>query len=586
MCYAIYSVWRCLMRLKITKSAHSTSYQVIKSAFINGKRTSVTVESLGNSKDIIARTGCSDPEKWAREYVASLNDNARKDHVETTITLESSKSIPLDTSRSFNGGYLFLQQIYYKLGLDRISKAVKKKHSFEYNLNSILSRLLYTRIIFPGSKLSSFEDSKKFIEQPDFELQDIYRSLSVLASDSDYIQSCLYKNSLLISKRKTKIIYYDCTNFFFEIEESADDSLKQYGISKEHRPNPIVQMGLFMDEEGIPLAFCINPGNTNEQQTLKPLEKTLMEDFGVSKFVVCTDAGLSSLDNRKFNNEGDRAFVTTQSVKVMKKHLQEWALSHDEWHISGTDKIFNLDEIDESKHVDTLFYKERWINENNLEQHMIVTYSVKSKKYQRSIRDKQIDRAKLLIEKGGKELKHKRQTDYKRFIEIRTCTEDGEITAHEMYELNEDTIASEERFDGFYAVCTNLEGHTSDIIKINQRRWEIEDCFRLMKSEFKSRPVYLQRDDRIKAHFMLCFIALTIFRYLEKALDYKYSSHDITQCLKSMNFLKLEGHGYIPTYNRNELTDALHAAFGFDTSKEIVSITEMKKICSTMKKGN
>lgn len=198
-----------------------------------------------------------------------------------------------------------------------------------------------------------------------------------------------------MNSRKTKIIYYDCTNFFFEIERTDENSLLQYGVSKEHRPNPIVQMGLFMDEEGIPLAFCINPGNTNEQQTIKPLEETLMQDFGLSKFVVCTDAGLSSLDNRKFNNERDRLYVTTQSVKIMKKHLQDWSLSHEGWHISGSSKVFNLDEIDEDKCSDILFYKERWINENGLEQHLIVTFSVKSRNYQHSVRDKQIDSIKI-----------------------------------------------------------------------------------------------------------------------------------------------------------------------------------------------
>lgn len=573
------------MRLSITKSAHTTSYSVIKSAYINGKRTSVVVESLGSEKTIKEKYGCEDPESWAREYVRKLNEQAKKEKIEATITFNSSKAIPENQQRRFNGGYLFLQSVYYDLGLDKISKAVKKKHNFKYNLNAILSRLLYTRLIYPSSKLSSFEQSKNFIEKADFELQDVYRSLSVIASDSDYIQSALYKNSMTIFRRKTGVIYYDCTNFFFEIETADEDGLRQYGVSKEHRPNPIVQMGLFMDSDGIPLAFCINPGNTNEQQTMKPLEETLSHDFGLSKFVVCTDAGLSSIDNRKYNSKDGRAFITTQSLKVFKKHLQEWSLDPTGWHVKNSTKIFDITDIDEEKYHDTIFYKDRWISENGFEQHLIVTYSIKTRNYQNTTRQKQIERAKRLLEKGrAKDINHKKQTDFKRFLTMRTCTDDGEIASKKIYELNEDAIEKEERFDGFYAVCTNLEDTPLDIINITHRRWEIEECFRIMKSDLKSRPVYLQKKDRIKAHFMTCFIAIILFRYVEKKLDNKYTCAQILEALRSMDFIKIEGHGYIPAYDNTDIIKDLHKAFGIDTAREIISITEMKKICAITKK--
>ena len=572
------------MRLSIIKSAHSVSYSVIKSAFINGKRTSVTVEKLGNAEHICKTYGVDDAEAWARDYVAALNKKKETAGIESTITFNPDRAIDADKQRSYNGGYLFLQQIYHELGLDKIAKAIKKKHSFDYNLNSILSRLIYSRIIYPSSKLSSYEQSKKFIEQPDFDLQHIYRSLSILSQESDYIQSALYKNSLKLNKRKTGIVYYDCTNFFFECEQAYEGSLKQYGVSKENRPNPIVQMGLFMDGEGIPLAFCINPGNTNEQLTLKPLEEKLLSDFSLSKFVVCTDAGISSMDNRKFNNEGDRAYVTTQSLKKIKKHLKEWALDTSGWRLSGSKKQFNINEIDEDMYHDSLFYKDRWINEDGLEQHLIVSYSIKTRNFQRSLRDRQIERAKKLIENDRPQYDHKKQTDFRRLVNVRSCTEDGEIASRKIYELDDGIINEEERYDGFYAVCTNLEGNAEDILKINQRRWEIEDCFRVLKTEFRSRPVYLQRNDRITAHFMTCFIALIVLRYLEKKLDEKYTCKEIIDALKEMDFLKLEGHGYIPTYRNTELIKALHRASGFDTAKEIISITAMKDICAKTKR--
>ena len=505
-----------------------------------------------------------------------------------TISFSPDKDLIPDQQRCFNGGYLFLQDIYHQLGLDRISKAIAKKHDFKYNLNSILSRLIYTRILYPSSKLGTFQDSHKFIEQPDFELHQIYRALSVIAEESDYIQATLFKNSMKLAKRKTGVIYYDCTNFYFEIEQAEDD--KQFGVSKENRPLPIVEMGLFMDSEGIPLAFCINPGNQNEQLSLIPLEKKLLQNFDLSKFVVCTDAGLSSTANRKFNDydkeDGSRAFVTTQSIKKLKKHLKTWTMETTGWKLSGYTKnvTYDISELDEENDKEKIFYKSRWIKEDGLEQHLVVTYSLKYRDYSRSIRNRQLERALKAVEKGKSTMEHKRPNDPKRFIKADHATADGEVADKTTYFIDYEAVKEEEKFDGFYAVCTNLEDEAQDIVKINKRRWEIEECFRLMKSEFEARPVYLQDQERIKAHFMTCFIALIVYRYLEKKLDEKYTCRQILECLKNMNFLKFEGNGYVPTYTKTELTDALHSAFGFNTSKEIIPIKKMKNICAQTKK--
>lgn len=385
-----------------------------------------------------------------------------------------------------------------------------------------------------------------------------------------------------VSKRNTGILYYDCTNFFFEIEE--DDGLRQYGISKEHRPNPIVQMGLFMDGNGIPLAFNINKGNTNEQITLTPLEKQILSDFNLSKFVVCTDAGLASTANRKFNDKNGRAFITTQSVKKSKKHLKEWALNPDGWYLDTDIKAYDISKIDEEKYKDKIFYKERWIKENGLEQKIIVTYSIKYRNYQRKIRNNQIERAQKTIDSNPGKLKKSSQNDYKRFIQKTCCTSDGEIAEKEIYNINTELITVEETFDGFYAVCTNLEDDVHEIVKVNKRRWEIEECFRIMKSEFKARPVYLSRDDRIIAHFITCFISLIIYRILEMKLEEKYTCHEILKKLKEMNFYEIKGEGYVPTYIRDDLTDDLHKAFGFRTDYQIVSKRQMKNIFKITKK--
>lgn len=549
--------------------------------YVNGTRTSKIIEKLGTVAELEKKLNGEDPIEWAKKYIEQLNKKEKEENREVLVKHSPSKLIPKNEQRSFNGGYLFLQQIYYQLGLDKICKEISGKYKIDFDLNSILSRLTYGRILFPSSKLATQQLSKKFIEQPNFDLHQIYRALEVLAKETDFIQSSLYSNSLKISKRNTGVLYYDCTNYFFEIEQ--EDGLKQYGHGKEHRPNPIVQMGLFMDGNGIPLAFSITKGNTNEQLTLKPLEEKILSDFNLSKFVVCTDAGLASQSNRKFNNQGERAFITTQSIKKLKEHLKNWALDPKGWHLPDDSKKYDILMLDEEKYKDKIFYKERWLNENGLEQKIIVSYSIKYKNYQRKIRNSQIERAQKTIASSPTKLKKCNQNDYKRFIKKTSCTTDGEIAEKEIYSIDADIIAKEEAFDGFYAVCTNLDDNAEDIIKVNERRWEIEECFRIMKSEFRARPVYLRKDDRIEAHFITCFISLVIYRLLEKKLEEKFTCHEIISELREMNFKEIKGEGFEPIYTRTDFTDALHEAFGFRTDYEIVNNSQMKKIFKATK---
>jgi len=354
--------------------------------------------------------------------------------------------------------------------------------------------------------------------------------------------------------------------------------LKQYGYSKEHRPNPIVQMGLFMDGNGIPLSFCINPGNTNEQVTMKPLEKKIISDFGLSKFIVCTDGGLASEDNRRFNSDDNRAFIATQSIKKLKGYLQTWCLDNDGWNLQGSSKTYNLAEIDEEKYHDAAFYKERWIKENGLEQKLIVTYSIKYRNYMQTLRERQINRAERLIKTGSDKLKKSSPTDCKRFISQTSCTSTGEIAEKSTYSLNYNAIEREAKYDGFYAVCTNIQDETTEIIKINKKRWEIEECFRIMKTEFKSRPVFLSDDNRIKAHFLTCYLALLIFRLLEKKMDNQFTCEQIIDALREYNFLEIDKKGYIPTYENSGIYSKLHEAFGFCNDTEITTYEQINKI--------
>ena len=575
------------MRLKVSRSKNSASFYVTKTIYIDKRERTITVEKLGTEKELRERLNGQDPYKWAKDYVEKLNKEEKEESRQVIIKLTQSKLINKGEQLSYNGGYLFLQKLYHNLKLHKICSDISDRYKFSFNLDSILSRLIYGRILFPSSKLNTHQLSKTLLEQPDFKIQHVYRALGVIARESDFIQAELYKNSLAVSRRNDKILYYDCTNYYFEIEQEDGD--KQYGPSKENRPNPIVEMGLFMDGDGIPLAFSIHSGNTNEQLTLQPLEQKILDDFSLAKFVVCTDAGLSSTNNRKFNNKGERAFITTQSVKKLKKHLKTWALATDGWSLDGVQGKFDIAKIEETeelkeKYKDCTFYKERWIKEDDLEQKLIVTYSLKYKEYQRHIRSRQIERASKLIESRPSSLKKHHQNDFKRFITKTNVTDDGEIAENEVYSISQKIISNEEAYDGFYAVCTNLEDDAPAITKINHNRWKIEECFRLLKTDFRARPVYLSRDDRIKAHFTTCFLALTLYRYLEKRLKEEFTSTEIISQLRGMNFYSAPGEGYIPTYTRTDFTDALHEAFGFRTDYQIVTTKQMKKIFKDTKK--
>ena len=559
------------MRLSITHTTNNTYFYMIKSFREHGKNKTIIVEKLGSLEEVKSKANGKDPVVWAKEYIAQKT--AEEKEGKAVYYQKLVEGIPLSKKQKlFNVGYIFLEKLYYDLKLDKTCKKISEEYRIKYDLNKILQDLIYTRIINPCSKLSSFEIAQKFIEQPSYELHDIYRALEIISKKTDFIESEVYKNSLKVINRNTKILYYDCTNYFFEIEQA--EGLKQYGKSKEHRQSPIVQMGLFMDGNGLPLAFNITSGNANEQTTMKPLEEQIMQDFDMSKFIVCTDAGLASIANRKFNNIQSRSFIVTQSLKKIKGHLQEWALSKDRWHTLGSKNEINLNSLTE-KDYDKIFYKERWINENGLEQRLIVSYSPKYAEYQKNIRDGQIQRAKEIIENPGKSTRN--LNDPKRFINIDSVTDDGEIAEKKVRSLNLDAIKKEEQFDGFYAVCTTLEDDIADIIKINKNRWEIEESFRILKTDFKARPVYLKRDDRIKAHFTVCFLSLLIFRILEKKLKEGYTSREIITTLKQMNSLEIEGFGYKQTYANTEVTEELSKQFNININQDFISFKQMKK---------
>lgn len=567
------------MRLHISKSKNAESFYISK-GYVNDKgvSTSVIVRKLGTLKELLPEHGPTrdDVVAWCKEQckLETLKYKEEQKSKSIQITFHADRQICYDQQVFYRGGYLFLQSFYYQLHLDKTCRKLRDKYKFKYDINAILSDMIYTRILEPSSKRSSYAVASEFLEKPSYQLHDIYRALDVLGNECDFIQSEVYKNSHLLGARNDKILYYDCTNYYFEIEQEDGD--KKYGKCKEHRPNPIIQMGLFMDGDGIPLAFSLFPGNANEQTSLKPLEEKVLSEFGCQKFIYCSDAGLGSEKIRNYNHMGKRAFIVTQSIKKLKAEDKEWALNP-----VGFKRVSDGKNVDISTLPDDdtgLYYKEEPYTPHTLHQRLIVTYSPKYARYQKTIRDKQVDRAKKMIDSGNVKKERKNPNDPARFIGKVAATEDGEVAKTHNY-LDEEKIQNESLYDGLYAVSTDLlDDEVGDILKVSEGRWEIEECFRIMKTDFEARPIFLQNETRIKAHFLTCFISLVIYRYLEKALGNSYTCETILDTLKSMNFASVQGQGFIPLYKRDKLTDKLHEICRFRTDYEFITKKDMKTI--------
>ena len=613
-----------MTRISYSKSKNFTNYYIIEDYKRNGKRTTRKLETIGNNLTVskLAANENIDVNTWLNNYLLKYLEEHKDNYEPEKIIIEkySNKLIPMNQTNKFNVGYLFLESIYYSLKLDKICKAISEKYKFEFDLNEVLSNLVYSRIIFPASKLKTFELSKTFIETPKFELNNIYRGLTYLNEDLNYIQRELYNNSKSVVDRNTRILYYDCTNYYFDIFE--EDNLRKYtGNAKDKKSKPVVGMGLFLDGNGFPIAMNIFPGNTNESTTLIPLQGNILgvdpetnikiEGFNLDndKTIICTDAAMCTDYIKQFNIKDGRAFVITQSIKKLKEEYKKEVFEDDNWRIAGDLRhIYKLSDIlnDEEKrkeHYETIFYKIVRTETAHVVQDLIVTFQIKYRDYLRNVRNGQIERAKNKIKANeeGKKLKlSNNPNDYRRLIkEVVIAINNGSKKSKNENSLNEDSqkekysysysidkdiIQEEEKYDGYYGITTNLNGNVEEILSISKNRWEIEENFRILKSDFESGDIHLSREDRITAHFLTCFISLLIYRILEYKLDYKYTNTQIIEKLREMEVYEEKGNGYSPAYIRNDLTDDLHEKFGFRTDYEIINYENYEKIFKQLKK--
>ena len=550
---------------------------------------------LGKASEIMDKYGCDDAEAWARQKLREVNDSIRDDKASVMVPYNPDMKIETGSWKTVHCGHMVLLPLYNKLGLAQFSAEVGRRHRFRYDFADILRKLVMCRVLFPDSKRATRECLNEFVDAPDFSLDDIYNFLGVLAEEITPLQKSLYEATRNELSRRTGVIYYDCTNYYFEIEK--EDSLRRYGRSKEHRPNPIVQMGMFMDADGLPLAFCINPGNTSEQQTLQPLEEILANDFNLSEFVVCTDAGLASIDNRLYNTTEGRNYIVTQSIPQLPGTMKDWALEKKGWKRLGDsdDVTYDISELNLENEKGHLYYRERWFRENrsavkDYEERLIVTFSPKYALYQRQLRAQHMEKALEMIRRRS-EKSRQTQQDPRRLISTVRCTGDGEVAQNTLMSLDTDLIEKEKAMDGLNCVATRLEDSVGDILHVNGFRYEIEHLFRVTKTEFDARPVYLRREDRIRAHFAICFVALLLLKAFQRQVnegmdeDSRYSSEQIISALAGMKYNVVRGTGYVPAYSATALRSRCCETANLPIDRQIVLNRKMRQYVKMLNKG-
>ena len=613
------------MKLYYDKRLKDPTYY-IQQGFRNGKKTTTkNIKRLGKHSELLLIT--DNPLEYAKNEVKKMNEEYRSGRFEFIVTMDFNERIPstdspCSNSTSLNIGYLYLKDIYAKLNLSDFFKSVSSDRKITYDCNKICQFLTYARILDPASKYGTYDKLDTYYEKPQVEYQHMIRFLDILDRNSDKYLKHLFDNSENIVKRDTSVMYYDCTNYFFETEKPDEEivdevtgeiilGLRQFGISKENKTSPIVEMGLIMDSRGIPISMCIHPGNTNEQLTAVPLEKEVIKMTGNKKFIYCADAGLGSYNIRKFNDMGGRAYIVTQSVKKLGREIKDIVFNDSNYRLLSNDDAITLKEmrtfnkkdannlslyndfayklIPANTAMDTGLYEEKVYKngrtkkvkaKGTLHQYIIVTFSRKMMEYQRTIRERQLERAKKLLRLKDPEKIKKGPNDIRRFLKNTSSD-----TAN--YVLDMDKIHEEEKYDGFYAVATNLDDSAKDILAVAQNRYKIEDCFRIMKTNFDARPVFLRKPERIRAHFLICYTALLIYRLMECKLDDNLThvtTSNLIKTLRNMNVVNMDDMYYKSIYSGSQTLDALERCFELQLNRKYYRPSDLNKIVKKFSK--
>lgn len=571
------------MNLHIVPSGKDDAILYYAVSIRKGKKTtSKNVRRIGRLSEL--KKEYTDPIAHFRAEAKRLTDEGRS---ESSFEIPANLMLDPMKKRRVMLGYIFPQSVYYSLGLDMVMRGIRNESKATYDFNRIMRDLIIGRVLSPLSKSSTYEKAFSFPEPPDYDLQHVYRSLSLMAKSFDLIEGKAFKGMKKYADVDTSVTYYDCTNFYFEIEE--EDGFRTYGKSKENRPNPIVQMGLFLDRNGLPISMCINPGRTNEQKTMIPLEKLMTERFGIEKFVVCADCGLSGKRNLRFNSTENHGFVVTKSLKKVSEDVRARLMGDGGWKRFGdaSGRLYSLKELREDANLrDVIFYHdERFaMGSDGFEERIVTTYCGRLREYQRSVRERQLQRAMELV-RQGKIRKGVNQNDVRRFIVVDSVTENGEVAEKKVFSIDRERFEEESEYDGFYAVTTDLDDDPGEIIRINRGRWEIEESFRIMKSDFDGRPVFVSREDRIRAHFLTCYLAFMIFRIIEQKLnkgDVRYTDPEILRTLR--DYEAIDAENFYVGAMEGKAVRALESTFGLVGSMTALSKAQFRRLVARSKK--
>ena len=571
------------MNLHIVPSGKDDAILYYAVSIRKGKKTtSKNVRRIGRLSEL--KKEYTDPIAHFRAEAKRLTDEGRS---ESSFEIPANLMLDPMKKRRVMLGYIFPQSVYYSLGLDMVMRGIRNESKATYDFNRIMRDLIIGRVLSPLSKSSTYEKAFSFPEPPDYDLQHVYRSLSLMAKSFDLIEEKAFKGMKKYADVDTSVTYYDCTNFYFEIEE--EDGFRTYGKSKENRSNPIVQMGLFLDRNGLPISMCINPGRTNEQKTMIPLEKLMTERFGIEKFVVCADCGLSGKRNLRFNSTENHGFVVTKSLKKVSEDVRARLMGDGGWKRFGdaSGRLYSLKEIREDANLrDVIFYHdERFaMGSDGFEERIVTTYCGRLREYQRSVRERQLQRAMELV-RQGKIRKGVNQNDVRRFIVVDSVTENGEVAEKKVFSIDRERFEEESEYDGFYAVTTDLDDDPGEIIRINRGRWEIEESFRIMKSDFDGRPVFVSREDRIRAHFLTCYLAFMIFRIIEQKLnkgDVRYTDPEILRTLR--DYEAIDAENFYVGAMEGKAVRALESTFGLVGSMTALSKAQFRRLVARSKK--
>ena len=624
------------MHLSVSKSKNKTFYYVIASFRDGNKVSSKRLLNIGEHSELLAK-GIKDPLAYAKNIVEQMKLDKIDNILSLTNKYDFSQSLDdssiSSSDLSKNIGWLYLNNIYDRLGLDNFFKSLSSREHYDANL--ITKYLTIDRILYPRSKLASFNAKESYLGNFDFKLHDVYRLLTLIDSKNDELQKTLFENTKKIIDLDSSILYYDCTNYYFESENPDDDvldengdivqwGLRKYGFSKEHRPNPLVQMGLFVDKNGIPISYCIHHGSNNEQNTVIPLEKMMIEKYNQSKFIYCSDAGLGSADNRFFNCLQGRSYVVTQSLKQTKdedlkliftdvnwmiysnnskdklkdssvsleefktawiKNLSGKELNTNEKELVKYDMVYKIYPI--KREVPLNFLKEMGIRINKpieIEESLYVTFSIKYFLYQQDLLSKHIARAEKLI--GSKDISTNGKDIISRLIKSEYKTEDGISATKQITSIDDNAIEEESKYNGFYAVASNLETSIYEIIRINSSRWKIEQSFRILKTDFDARPAYTSTPENIRGHFAICYMALLIYRILERQLllqdeNNHFTTNQILSTLRNMNvYEEIDNKIYRSIYSGSSVLNALEKLFDNKLNKKYYNYSFLRKLVS------